>query len=576
MGLLFRLSLRNLFRQKRRNLLLGTGIAFGMTILVIANSFSHGMVDVLIHDIVANTFGHIVINSNNGGYFPRIPDKERIIRIIHQNVPKDDLLSLSEYLRAVGQAVGNDAADNVILVGVTTKNKAERQAFFKDYFTLVEGNFDDYFRNDIEYPVIISQAEAKSLKVKLHDAIRVRLPMVTGQINTAKMNVIAIANTNNTLMDLVLFMDGDRLKKLLGYQPWESANLRLILRNPQMNANKYADILWQKLQPQPFVISGRINGQACRMLPFNNDDRSKAVLSKAIQIIQGNLKDGLAKDGLMLSGQLAAKLHATVGSELHYQYRAKFTGLHEEILTVKAIYNSHGKLSADIVLVNGEKIYDIYGRFLPAQIDQGYIADNDPLYPALATEWKRLPRTHDSDSLQKLNRAESQIRSHQMKMNVITMYEGASEILKLEGVLNSITLVAVLVLFFIILIGVVNTLRMTIRERTREIGTTRAIGMQKKDVRNEFILETVLLVFFSCLVGIGAGILVMQILSLIPLEWNSALNIILKNKHLYFKLDPVAILKQWLLILAITGVTAYFPARRAANLSAAEALRHYE
>ena len=42
------------------------------------------------------------------------------------------------------------------------------------------------------------------------------------------------------------------------------------------------------------------------------------------------------------------------------------------------------KLGADIVLVNGEKIYDIYGRFLPAQIDSGYIADNDPLYPALA------------------------------------------------------------------------------------------------------------------------------------------------------------------------------------------------
>ena len=66
----------------------------------------------------------------------------------------------------------------------------------------------------------------------------------------------------------------------------------------------------------------------------------------------------------------------------------------------------------------------------------------------------------------------------------------ASEVLKLEQVLNLITIIAVLILFFIILIGVVNTLRMTIRERTREIGTIRAIGMQKKDVRNVFILES--------------------------------------------------------------------------------------
>lgn len=56
MGLIFRLSLRNLFRQKRRNLLLGIGISFGMMILVVANSFSHGLVDVLINDIRIQIF----------------------------------------------------------------------------------------------------------------------------------------------------------------------------------------------------------------------------------------------------------------------------------------------------------------------------------------------------------------------------------------------------------------------------------------------------------------------------------------------------------------------------------------
>ena len=117
---------------------------------------------------------------------------------------------------------------------------------------------------------------------------------------------------------------------------------------------------------------------------------------------------------------------------------------------------------------------------------------------------------------------------------------------------------------------------MTIKERTREIGTTRAIGMQKKDVRNEFILETLFLTFFSCLVGIIAGILVMQALSLITFDTSSALSMILKNKHLYFKLAPAGIIGNLILILAITGITAYFPAKRAANLSAVEALRHFE
>jgi ABC-type antimicrobial peptide transport system permease subunit len=75
-------------------------------------------------------------------------------------------------------------------------------------------------------------------------------------------------------------------------------------------------------------------------------------------------------------------------------------------------------------------------------------------------------------------------------------------VVQLEGALNLITLIAVLVLFFIILIGVVNTLRMTIRERTREIGTNRAIGMQAYDVRNTFLFETFFLAFFACITGI--------------------------------------------------------------------------
>ena len=88
-------------------------------------------------------------------------------------------------------------------------------------------------------------------------------------------------------------------------------------------------------------------------------------------------------------------------------------------------------------------------------------------------------------------------------VDVESMYEMASDVLKLEGALNLITFGAVLVLFFIILIGVINTLRMTIRERTREIGTVRAIGMQKKDVRNSFILETMFLGLFSAIAGTG-------------------------------------------------------------------------
>jgi ABC-type lipoprotein release transport system permease subunit len=577
MHLIFNLSLRNLFRQKRRNLLLGIGISFGMMILVIANAFSHGLMDVIVNDIVSKVFGHLVIQSSTGSsYFSMIRDKERIMKIINQTIPKEDLISVDESLGMFGRAVGNGAADNMVIAGVNVKSEADRKAFFQDYFTLVDGDFGDYFSKDIEYPVIISAQKAKSLNVKVHDVIRMRLPMVTGQMQAAQLTVIAIANSNNTFMEMVAFMEGDCVKRLMGYKPWESASLQMTLKNPKRNSIHYAGILREKLKPGILTINGKVAGADCQLLAFNNDDQAKSIVNRNIQIIRGDAGKAFDKDGVMVSSRLAQQLHLQPGSEFSLDYPTKFRDQYQENFKVAAIYDSRTPLGGNIILVNGERIYDVYQRFLPKNQTKPVIEATDPLYPALATEWKLLPRSQTSQELQKLMKEERKVKTHQAKYNVITMYEGASQVLSLEGAMNSVTLIAVLVLFFIILIGVVNTLRMTIKERTREIGTVRAIGMQKNDVKNMFIMETLLLTAFSCIAGILLGIVVTQLLGLITFNSDSALSMILKEKHLYFKLSFGSICSNFLLIMAISGLTAYFPARRAAKLSAVEALRHYE
>ncbi|HNW45402.1 MAG TPA: FtsX-like permease family protein, partial [Elusimicrobiales bacterium] len=133
-----------------------------------------------------------------------------------------------------------------------------------------------------------------------------------------------------------------------------------------------------------------------------------------------------------------------------------------------------------------------------------------------------------------------------------------------------------MILFFIILIGVANTLRMTIRERTREIGTVRAIGMQRDAVRNMFILETFFLTLFSSAAGLALGFAVMWTLELIPISMqDNPLGMLLVNGRLYFLPTFAGIAENVLLIIAIAVVTAWFPARRAANLSPAKALGHF-
>jgi len=576
MGLISRLSLRNLLRQKRRHLFLGICIAFGMMILVIANAFSHGLVDVLINEVVSYAFGHLVIEARPGNsYFTMIRDQERIVRIIEETVKPEDLIDINENLGMMGRAVGNGESDNVVVVGITI-DEDEKEFFFNDFFTLIDGDFEDFFSEEYEYPIIISEDMAKSLNVKLHDVVRIRIPMVTGQIQAAKLTVIAVAKASNTFMNFVLFMEGSKVKELLGYKPWESASLQLTLRDPLKTATHYADLLHEQLQPDLIAVRGRANETvASHLLAFKENDQAKEVLRAHLTILAGDEEEAWGKKGVMVSKSLAERLHLTAGDELLFSYQTKHRGNQTETFKIDAVYTSETALGEDVILGNEERLHELLTVYLPEE-NWVFLSPDEDLYSVLATEWKLLDRSKDSRELQKTYKEERKIKSDQTRYNVITMYEGASDLLKLEGALNLLTLNAVVVLFFIILIGVINTLRMTVKERTREIGTVRAIGMQKKDVRMMFILETLFLTAISCLSGIVLGIGVIKVLGCITFKSTSALSMILKDGRLFFKLSPAGIGINFVFIMLIAGITAYFPAKRAANLSAVEALRHYE
>jgi putative ABC transport system permease protein len=234
-----------------------------------------------------------------------------------------------------------------------------------------------------------------------------------------------------------------------------------------------------------------------------------------------------------------------------------------------------------VFLANEKSFYSaFYGNWpQETQVSQSaYIPKKtDALYAAFDPEWLLLKRARSTDEAKKQMRDMSSTKFKGAVVDVESMYEMASDVIKLEGALNLITFGAVMILFFIILIGVINTLRMTIRERTREIGTIRAIGMQKNDVRNSFILETMFLGFFSAIAGTALAFLAMFGLSRIIFKADdNPLSMLLVNSHLNFVPSIGTTFFYIALIVAIAVVTAYFPARRAAKMSAADALRHFE
>jgi putative ABC transport system permease protein len=136
----------------------------------------------------------------------------------------------------------------------------------------------------------------------------------------------------------------------------------------------------------------------------------------------------------------------------------------------------------------------------------------------------------------------------------------------------------VLVLFLagIALVGIINTMLMSVLEKRQEIGTLKALGMRERDVRRLFLLEGTLLGFAGGLAGLLLGAGINAYFATTGLDMQSLLGETggLKIIGVIRSTWKASAFTTALLICTLTGGAAsYFPARRAVRLEAAEALR---
>ena len=64
-------------------------------------------------------------------------------------------------------------------------------------------------------------------------------------------------------------------------------------------------------------------------------------------------------------------------------------------------------------------------------------------------------------------------------------------------------------------IGLMNIMLVAVNERTKEIGLSKALGATKKDIRSQFLFESVLISLMGAVAGIIAGILMGNLVALL-------------------------------------------------------------
>jgi putative ABC transport system permease protein len=119
-------------------------------------------------------------------------------------------------------------------------------------------------------------------------------------------------------------------------------------------------------------------------------------------------------------------------------------------------------------------------------------------------------------------------------------------------------------------IGVLNIMLVSVTDRTREIGTRKAIGASDGAILGQFVLEAIMLAGLGGLIGVALGVgLILATKLLIPLLGARGF---LSTFSPVLSVPPIAV--AFVISLAIGLVAGGYPAWRAARLNPIEALRY--
>ncbi|MDT0437929.1 MULTISPECIES: ABC transporter permease [Streptomyces] len=200
------------------------------------------------------------------------------------------------------------------------------------------------------------------------------------------------------------------------------------------------------------------------------------------ETVAGELKDAYLPDSMSVHETFAKEHGIHLGSKITVRFRGGSTAH----LTVRAI------TSSDVVIDAGAKYISTatLARYVPAgnmPLDTLVFATaqkdrQKDAYTALRTALHDYPQYTVRDQTDYKDALKDQIGQ---LLNMI------------YGLLGLAIVVAVL--------GVVNTLALSVVERTREIGLLRAIGLSRRQLRRMIRLESVVIALFGALLGLGLG-----------------------------------------------------------------------
>ena len=287
------------------------------------------------------------------------------------------------------------------------------------------------------------------------------------------------------------------------------------------------------------------------------------------------------RNALVLHETVAEQLGAAVGDTLLAQARTA-TGQHnlgELVLT--AISVDTGVFSGISAYAHRSWVNELLNIAPDAYTTLGILlddigsvdAESERLYAAMAGELNVVPRFEGTGAYGNVRRDLLQSTWTGTRYHLSTINDALADINDVAQTVMVAGAAVALILFFIVAIGITNTYRVVVRERIREIGTMRALGLHRRQARSLFLTEALLLAVGGGVAGLLLAAVARGILQAIDWGSQTLLFIFMDDGHLSFPFDPLLLAGYLLGVAVVTLIAALAPANRAARQDPAGALR---